>query len=265
MTASEKKESSWVEKMKQQGNNAESSSAPPKESAAVDEVPYDSERALKFLHDTALMLKEGGNAALEAGSTMEAARRYDCAIRYCSVAFLTHPNANDDFLHATEHKWCPLRKVLVTTRLNLSMVLANFDLRAAREQAMLALKELAPFCEQPGKVLGGKKLSIVHNDSEPMSTYQEAKELQAKAYFRHGSVDMKVGHYEEAVDEFEQSIKCTKELSKEPDRILLRRLAEAKREKARKSKRRKKKFKRKLEWEGISAQSDDKDDSSVHS
>ena len=61
------------------------------------------------------MLKEGGNAALESGSTMEAARRYDCAIRYCSVAILAHPNANTDLIQATERKWCPLRKLLVST------------------------------------------------------------------------------------------------------------------------------------------------------
>jgi tetratricopeptide (TPR) repeat protein len=218
---------------------------------------YDSERALQLLYDTALMLKEGGNAALESGSTMEAARRYDCAIRYCSVAILAHPNANTDLIQATERKWCPLRKLLVSTRLNLCMVLANFDLRGARDQATLALKELAPFCTQPGKVLGGKKLSTVFKEDEPMSTYQEAKELQAKAYFRHGSVDLKVGDYDEAVDEFEESIKCTKELSKEPDRVLLRRLAEAKREKIRKSKRQKRKFKRMLAKEGLKEEEED--------
>ena len=137
------------------------------------------------------------------------------------------------------------------------MVLANFDLRGARDQATLALKELAPFCTQPGKVLGGKKLATVYNEDEPMSTYQEAKELQAKAYFRHGSVDLKVGDYDEAVDEFEESIKCTKELSKEPDRVLLRRLAEAKREKIRKSKRQKRKFKRMLAKEALKEEEED--------
>lgn len=260
-TASTRTETRWTKSVKQQDGNGESS-VPNSDSTAEESeaaVPYDSERALKFLHDTAVMLKEGGNAALEAGSAMEAARRYDGAIKYCAVALLVHPNANQDFLQQTERKWCPIRKVLVTTRLNLCLVLSNFDLRGAREQAILALKELAPFCTKPGKVLSGKKLSVVHTENEPISTYNEAKELQAKAYFRHGSVDLKKGDYEEAVDEFEESIKCTKELSKEPDRVLLRRLAEAKREKSRKGKRQKKKFKRMLATE---AWGDDRDDSS---
>jgi hypothetical protein len=68
---------------------------------------------------------------------------------------------------------------------------------------------------------------------------------------------LKVGDYDEAVDEFEESIKCTKELSKEPDRVLLRRLAEAKREKIRKSKRQKRKFKRMLAKEGLKEEEED--------
>jgi tetratricopeptide (TPR) repeat protein len=219
-------------------------------------VQYDSDHAWNMLHDTALMLKEGGNSALEAGSIMEAARRYDCAINYCSVAFLLHPNANADFISRGDRKWCPLRKVLATCRLNLCMVLSNFDIRGARDQALMALKELAPFCTEEGKVLGGKKLSVVHNPIEPLETFLETKELQAKAYFRLASVNFKAGDYEDAVEKFEESIKCTKALSKEPDRILIRRLGEAKREKIRKNKRQRKKFKRML------AQDASRDDSS---
>ena len=260
-TDSKTMEASWLESVKGQGHDGKSS-APNGDTVSQESetaVAYDSERASKILHDTALMLKKGGNAALAAGSVMEAARRYDSAIKYCSVAFLVHPNANEDFLRETDKKWCPLRKVLLTTRLNLCMVLSNIDLRAAREQVVLALKELAPFCTKPGKVMGGKKLNVVHSDKEPISTYQEAKELQAKAYFRHGTVDMKVGHYEEAVDEFEESIKCTRELSKEPDRLVLRRLAEAKHEKSRQSKRQKKKIKRMFAQEAVLSNNKDKD------
>lgn len=212
-------------------------------------IPYDSDHAWNMLHDTALMLKQGGNEALEAGSIMEAMRRYDCAINYCAVAFLLHPNANEEFIHRGDRKWCPLRKILVTCRLNLCMVLSNFDIRGARDQALMALKELAPFCTEEGKVLGGKKLSVVHNPIEPIETFQETKELQAKAYFRLASVNFVAGDFEEAVEKFEESIKCTKALSKEPDRVLIRRLDEAKREKTRKNMRQRKKFKRMLAQE----------------
>jgi hypothetical protein len=58
------------------------------------------------------------------------------------------------------------------------------------------------------------------------------------------------------VEKFEESIKCTKALSKEPDRVLIRRLGEAKREKTRKNVRQRKKFKQML------AQEASRDDSS---
>lgn len=254
MTASQKVHSPWTAHTKQANDNDKPHFFM-KEDLATEEsnsaVQYDSDRAWSLLHDTALMLKEGGNAALEAGSIMEAARRYDCAIRYCSVAFLSHPNANEEFISRGDRKWCPLRKVLVTTRLNLCMVLSNFDIRGARDQAVMALRELAPFCTEAGKVLGGKKLNVVHNPIEPMETFQETKELQGKAYFRLASVNFKAGDYDKAVENFEESVKCTKALSKEPDRGLIRRLDEAKREKNRKSKRQRKKFKRMLAQEAL--------------
>ena len=246
----------WKKRDGQDGNNINIQSAAVTEGVDSDTVEesgrseslirYDSDRAWKLLVDTALTLKEGGNAAFGAGAEMEAARRYDQAIKYCAVGLLVYPNANQDFLDRAGHKWCPLRRILVTARLNLCMVLSNFDLKGAKGQAVQALRELEPYCTEEGKVVVGKKHGVVYNQDEPASTYQETKELLAKAFFRLGSVSYKIGDYDEAVENFEESIKTTKEISKTPDFAVLRRLAEAKREKALKNKRQKKKFKRML-------------------
>lgn len=252
---------SWIERHKEPNNEANPCES--NEGAADQQsVEFDCDRALNLLHETASMLKEGGNAALQAGSLMEAARRYDRAITYSSVVFLPHPNANDEFMERCQRKWCPLRKVLVTSRLNLCIVLSNFDNRGAKEQATLALKELAPFCTEKGRVLGGKKLNVVHSDDEPISTYAETKELQAKAYFRLASVNFTIGDFDEAVEKFEECVKCMKDLSKEPDAVLLRRLGEAKRERAHKSKRQRKKVKRMLAQEASQEEGEDDDSQS---
>jgi hypothetical protein len=50
-------------------------------------------------------------------------------------------------------------------------------------------------------------------------------------------------NHEDAVKSFEHSIKSTKVIGKEPEKVVLRRLAEAKKSKARKNKSRQKKLK----------------------
>jgi tetratricopeptide (TPR) repeat protein len=209
---------------------------------------FDVGRALHFLHETALLLKTGGNAALEAGSIREAARRYDRAIKYCSVALMDCGARNEAFHDQTARRWTPITKVLIMARLNLCMVLTRLeDTKGALDQATLAQQELGPFSKQRGKVLAGSRLEIVAREDEPDQTFLEAKELEAKACFRLGCVLMKRTEYEEAIESFEESISCTKEISKETEPSVLRRLAEAKREHTRKSKRQRKKFKRMFE------------------
>jgi tetratricopeptide (TPR) repeat protein len=209
---------------------------------------FDVERALHFLHETALLLKTGGNTSLEAGSIREAARRYDKAIKYCSVALMDCGARNETFHDQTARRWAPVTKLLIMTRLNLCMVLTRLDdTKGALDQATLARQELSPFSKQRGRVLAGSRLEIVAREDEPDETFVEAKELEAKACFRLGCVLMKRTDYEEAIESFEESINCTKEISKEAEPSVLRRLAEAKREHARKSKRQRKKFKRMFE------------------
>lgn len=205
--------------------------------------------ALEILCKTAAILKEGGNTALQAGNVHLAANRYDKAIQYCAVAFMDYPFEKLCFRHKAvfqRNSWTPILKVLITSRLNLSMCLLRPEIakpQRAVDQAQLALKELKRFATKKGVVLNGKEEEVINN--EPESTYNEAMELQAKAYFRLGSAQYDLGDYSASCRSFEHSAKITKALSKtaQPDKLIMRRLAEAKRENARQSKRQKKMFK----------------------
>jgi tetratricopeptide (TPR) repeat protein len=216
------------------------------------------ERALNLLQETVEVLKAGGNTALKAGSVSLAARRYDLAIQYCAVAFMEFRNGEIDFLIANrreqdcnyqEMKWSPLLKLMITARLNLSMVLLNAtckEPKKAADQAMLALSQLGPFAYQRGEVRRkSKHLDVLYNNAEPDTTYEQAKELQAKAFFRLGSALLEIGEYKYAVKNFEASIKSTRQLDCEakPEAILLRRLAEARRENEKRNKQQRKRFK----------------------
>jgi len=230
-------------------------------------------RSLKVLHDTVLLLKEAGNTAQKAGLPSLAARRYDQAVQYCAIVFLEFPrgdldiyaaraisnndnsnNGSEDIasLNPRRLQWSPLLKLLITTRLNLSMVLLklqhNPEPRKAADLAMTALFELGPFVMQKGQIRKGRRYVDVHKRGEPHETYQVAKELQAKGYFRLGSAQCDMGNHADAVKSFEHSIKSTKAISNngtsgEPESIVLRRLAEAKRVSERKSKKLRKKLK----------------------
>ena len=141
-----------------------------------------SENAYRILHETARVLKDGGNEALRKGQLDIAAKRYDKAIRYCSVAFMATiagmpygAKYQDEFMSMCSKlreldiedtvaplslKWSPLLKVLISTRLNLSMLLLKQakhqrevpQLEQAMDQAKHALWELHPFCSQKGKI-----------------------------------------------------------------------------------------------------------------
>lgn len=219
--------------------------------------PYSDEHALDVLLKTILILKDGGNKAMEAGCSAIAAQRYDKAISYCSLVFLTFHVGNLTFLdvqHSSlvRHKgvalqWTPLLKAMITIRLNLSMAmqkpeLADWD--SAVEQARLALQELKPFTTTPGRAVPGK-ITSSEEVNIPETVYIEAKELQAKAYFRLGTAQYSAKNYSGAVSSYEKSLESMRLAKPEmkPDAMVLRRLAEAKREKARKQERVRKKFK----------------------
>jgi tetratricopeptide (TPR) repeat protein len=209
-----------------------------------------------LLYETILLLKDGGNAALHAGDFQVAARRYDKAIQYGAVAFMSFPVCDLDFAKGRREtlkanggyhlEWGSLLKTIIVSRLNLALLMLKPQFshpEQAREQARLALQELKPFCAAKGKIMKGSKLDSVHRADEPEETFEEAMHLQTKAYFRLGSAYYEMGEYPEAVQSFEQSVESTKEANSAPDKLVLRRLSEAKRENKRHSKRQRKKFK----------------------
>lgn len=218
---------------------------------------YKDSKAWDLLYDTVMVLKEGGNSALSTGNIPLAAQRYDKAIRYCSVAFLRFPEGHLSFLSSHqdvllengghEVRWMPLLKALVTIRLNLSMTLLRLEAyfpTLACDHAGLALQELKPFVASKGSVLTGRKLTK-SREGEPEETYIEAKELQAKAYFRLGNAQIVTGDYSGAVKSLDLSIKATKALKgsdAKPEAVVQRRLAEARKLNAKKRKRQREKF-----------------------
>jgi hypothetical protein len=116
------------------------------------------------------------------------------------------------------------------------------DVKEALSQANLALRELRPFTSEKGVVLTGKKLSKKRKD-EPHETFKESKALQAKAYFRLGSAQLAATDYEDAVNSFDKSAKCSKEVDLEVEAAVVRKLNEAKKRRKEKNQKERKKFK----------------------
>mmetsp|Transcript_28380 Transcript_28380/g.42908 ORF Transcript_28380/g.42908 Transcript_28380/m.42908 type:complete len:1116 (+) Transcript_28380:75-3422(+) len=207
-------------------------------------------KALHRIEDTVSLLKDAGNNALKAGFPSLAARRYDQAIQYCAVVFLKFPQGTMDKVSGQNPsdrilEWSPLLQLLVSIRLNLSMVLLKLlepDPKKAAILAMLALAELSPFTKERGKIRKGSNLMDIHKENEPECTYNATKKWEAKTYFRLGTAQYAAGDYSRAVESFEESIKSTKAVDKDspPEPVLLRRLAEAKRESSSKNKKQRK-------------------------
>jgi hypothetical protein len=207
-------------------------------------------RSRRYLYETAMLLKEGGNQAMNRGLLDLAARRYDKAIQYCAVAFmryearhgLSHLNKghcrDDSSTEASLHKivvWSPLLKVLITSHLNMALLLLKPEFKqtsCASDQTKAALDLLDPFCHAKGKVIvvGENKRQVIVKDSEPVDTFKEAKLLQAKAYFRLGCAELELGRCKPAIHGFEESMKATAATKpgSKPDSLVVRRLREAK-------------------------------------
>jgi tetratricopeptide (TPR) repeat protein len=186
--------------------------------------------AKSILLETMKTLKDGGNAALKNGNLDVAAHRYDKAIQYAAMFFMKDRKmpGND---------WNPLLKTLILTRLNMALMMLKphfNELQVAANQARLALQELEPFCD-------------VDNPTDICpETKDEILNLKAKAHFRLGSAQYDMGDFSSATKSFEESIKATNAISDpkiKPDQLVLRRLAEAKREHVKRNKRQRKKFK----------------------
>jgi tetratricopeptide (TPR) repeat protein len=210
----------------------------------------------QLLYETIVLLKNGGNAALQAGEFHVAARRYDKAIQYSAVACMSFPVHDLEFAQGRHLKlrenggfhldWTPLLKVLVVTRLNMALLMLKPECShpdQAAEQAHLALHDLKPFCALKGKVMKGSTLDTVHRADEPEETFDDAAALEAKGYFRLGSAQYELGEYAEAIRSFEASVTITEKVNGKTDNLVLRRLLDAKRQNQRKNKRHRKKFK----------------------
>ena len=214
------------------------------------------EYASSVLLEIVTLLKDAGNAALKAGLPALAARRYDQALLYCadalmssaqsstSTSFAFAPSSADD----ATCTWSPILQRLVAIRLNLALVLLKPTLRDPKkssEQAMIAVVELKPFGTENGTVRMGENFELVHHDNEPESTFREAREFMAKAFFRLGAAQSEMAEYQEAAKSYASSIKLAQSVDaqKKPDQVVLRRLADAKRESAKQMKRQRKKFK----------------------
>ncbi|KAL3826273.1 hypothetical protein ACHAXA_004591 [Cyclostephanos tholiformis] len=218
---------------------------------------YDPVQAWDILIQTVSLLRDAGNDALKASLPYVAARRYDKAINYCSLAYIDFPVGTMDFLtnmngvqiqypskRGYEFLWNDLLKLLIAVRLNLALV--NLvpeinDARGAVTLATLSLKELKPFATKRGAVI--TKHHVYARTDEPHTTYVEAKALQAKAYFRLGSAQHVLSEYDEAVKSFEKCVASTKEANLTVDSGVLRKINEAKRCRKEKKERQRKKFK----------------------
>jgi len=242
------------QQMSCKSNDVASKAMQPRTVNEIDSL--ESSKAWDALHKIILLLKREGNTALQAGFANLSAHYYDKAIQYCALGFMDFPSGSAQFIEYNQEilnkdgwensRWTPLLKTFISVRLNLSIVMLQHMRNGpgACAQAKLALKDLIPFTAMKGKVLLGKK-SQKTREHESEETFTEAKELQAKAYFRLGSAKLALGSYSSAVRCFECSISATKDADPTAiiENVVLRRLNDAKRAKNHQKKRQRKKFK----------------------
>jgi tetratricopeptide (TPR) repeat protein len=222
----------------------------------------------KLLYETALLLKNAGNEAMTAGQLHSAARRYDKAINYCTVALMRYAEGSKTVEHlrkgyhetagvkdvpSTFLVWSDMLLVLIMSRLNMALLFLKPEFSSPNwsvAQARAALKLLFSFTQQSGAVVSmsarGDTYAVVKED-EPVETYNVALSYQAKAYFRLGAAQMETKDYHSAMRNFEAShrslLACP---NAKPDALTLKRLQEAKRKYKVKKKRDRAKFQRAL-------------------
>jgi hypothetical protein len=71
-----------------QSNEIIANSRPEQHDGEAQNDSYDASKSWDILYQTVMMLKNAGNEAMKASSFSLAARRYDKAIRYCSLAYM---------------------------------------------------------------------------------------------------------------------------------------------------------------------------------
>ena len=149
--------------------------------------------------------------------------------------------------------WTPLLHLLVTTRLNMALLLLrpeNLDAGRAVDQAFAALDFLRPFMASSSSGTTESTKTKKEDSSPPKAIHT----LAAKAHFRLGSAKLELGNLKEAIENFEIALKESKTSdstdSSKPDALVKRKLNEAKRKLTSKQKRDKARYKRALEQSG---------------
>lgn len=149
--------------------------------------------------------------------------------------------------------WTKFTKTYVTIRLHFAMTLLKpplNDYRGAAEQAMFAVHDLKPYTTAQ-ELSFTKEDEDAQVDTDRKSPYPEAMVYQTKAYFRLGTAQYSMKDYGDAVCSFEKSIQAASDAKANgPEAILVRKLAEAKREYHKEKQRRRKKFKAMFDGKG---------------
>ena len=205
---------------------------------------FNKKRALCEFLDAISSLKDKGNIAVKEHQWNFAASLYDKAIRYCAMVFMDYPCRDLIFVSnfdEEKNSWLPLRKVLVSCRLNLSLAMQSDDIsdwKGSIEQAKLALSEM-DYLPREMSQLPSTEDKITSDE-----VLKDVNEFRAKALFRLGCAQHGCGQFQDAILSFLESIKITRETTGgEVAKIVLRRLAESKRQLSKQKERRRKKFK----------------------
>ena len=220
-----------------------------------DDCEIRKSKALDLLYDTIKQLKEDGNRACKEGNINLAASYYDKALRYCSVIYMNHNFRNivlpNDLVYAIAQEracveeWSFLFKTFIPILLNLAMVNLKPEIhnpKIASNQLKIALRWLSPIVNQSGMMTTDEHRCNLSNPSEEI--YKDAKEFEAKAYFRLGTAMMELKDFSLAKKYYEESLKSQKAIHPDspPDKHILRKLAAAKNQLEKKKRRVKKRL-----------------------
>jgi len=195
---------------------------------------------------TIALLKDAGNKALAEGNINLALHRYDKAIRYSSYAFLSHGESlkgrrlehlacrqpfydldSDADSQQFVAQWSPILELMVTSRLNMSLVLLRPELSCMRQafrQAEACLEYLYVYPE-----------------------HHKARSLRIKAHFRMGIVELKECNLGAAIRWLQKAKNESIQGKGDVDPLIDKRLKEAERQHQVGQKRQRKQYKRSLD------------------
>jgi tetratricopeptide (TPR) repeat protein len=211
-------------------------------------------KASDVLHNTIKQLKEEGNKASKEGNIHLAASYYDKALRYCSIVFMHYNFSNiilaDQYFvmhlkNGYNVDWSPLFKTYISVLLNLGLVNLKPEINdpeTAARQLKNVLDLLFPFVKKPGMIVTAEGPNL---EKQPIEIYKEAKEFEAKAYFRLGSAMMEMKKFTHAIAFYEECLESQKSIHPDspPDKHILRKLSIAKNQAEKKKQRDRKRAK----------------------